>query len=339
MLDITLFVPGLFDTEIANEEDGSGSLSSLEFLLARANRNAVEDNSYNAALCNLFGYRAKEGEDLPMAAIGRLIDDDKRPEGYWMRADPVHLLADQRSLSLLDAGNLALTQHDALALAASLRQSFTELGWELEVPVPTRWYVKMDRKPEIQTSEIQSVMGDDIKAHMPRGNDAATWHRLMNEIQMQLHDADINQLRIDRGELAVNSLWLWGVGVLPDLLERRWSRIYSEDNNTMGLAMLSNTPCLALPQHAEELFDEEHQSADILLVLSEFQTSMAQSDQRRKLLRQFDQDWCSFFLEQLKNGRLGKLRILTRTSEFTLGKYSLMKFWKKVKDFNHYVSD
>ena len=339
MLNITLFVPGLFDTEIAYVDEHDNSLSSLQLLLARAKRNKLEDLSYNAALCSLFGYYAEVGQDLPMAAIGRLIDDDKRPEGYWMRADPVHLIADQRSLRLLDASNLALTQHDALVLAASLRESFTELGWELEVPIPTRWYVKMNNKPDIQTSEIHSVVGDDIKAHMPRGNDAVIWHRLMNEIQMQLHDADINQLRVDRGELAVNSLWLWGAGTLPDLLERRWSRVYGEDNNTMGLAMLSNTPCLALPERAEDLFDEDNKSADILLVLSEFQTSMAERDQRGKQLRQFDQQWCSFFLEQLKKGSLGKLRILTRTSEFTLGKYSLMKLWKKVNSFNYYVID
>lgn len=337
MLNITLFVPGLLDAEY--EDDGRGpSLSTLELFLARSTQLVSQADSYGGMLCKLFQCPVEEGQDVPIAAIGRLMDGEKKPEGYWLRADPVHLHAGQKSLNLVDVNSLSLNQHDALALAACVRRSFAEQGWELEVPVPARWYVKLDRKPAIRTTEVFSVIGRDIQEYMPRGDDAGTWHRLMNEIQMQLHNADINQLRAERGELPVNSLWLWGSGRLPGLLERCWTRVYSDDSNIMGLSMLSNTPCLPLPDDAGELFQGEQTSAEILVVMSDFQTTMLQRRQARQRLIQFEKSWCSALLDGFKNGRLGRLTILARQKAFVLSRGRLRKFWRRARPFNSYLA-
>ncbi len=338
MLNITLFVPGLFDVETELEGGQADALAMLELLLGRGHRTANQDASYHADLCRQFDYTPAAGEDIPVASIGRLLDDDKRPEGFWMRADPVHLRADAKSLSLLDSSSFSLTQHDALALAACVQQSINDLGWELEVPVPTRWYVKLDSRPSIRTREIQDVVGKDIRTRMPEGDDAVVWHRLMNEIQMQLHSAEINQLRIKRGELPINSLWLWGTGELPDLLERRWSRVYSNDNIAMGLSMLSNTPCFPTPVTAEAIFNKGGDNAEVLVVLPEFQSTMLPYGQRGKQLQQFEINWCRYLLQQLRQGKLGSIRIVTRAWEFKINKTSLLKFWKRAKTFNSYIA-
>ncbi len=333
MLSITLLVPGLFDAEY--EAQGRESeLPALEVILARAKSRAINEIPYTASLCDLFQCEYGSDEDIPMAAIGRLIDGEQKPEGYWMRADPVHLHADQKSLNLVDVNNLALTQHDALALAASVRRSFTDQGWELEVPVPGRWYVKLNDKPLIKTSEIYSVIGRNIQEFMPVGEHASTWHRLMNEVQIQLHNADINRLRAERGELPVNSLWFWGCGKLPGLLERRWTRVYSDDNSTMGLSMLSNTPCLPLPADSSEILEQDTGRANILVVMSDFQTTMLQRGQARQRLLQFEKNWCSKLVDGLTKGRVNELRVLTRRREYSLGKPGFWKFWRKSRSFN-----
>ena len=335
MKHIVLLVPGLLDAESYLDAEGVRRFEALETLLSRATRQAVEENGLSSLLARLFAYQAPADEDVPVAALGRLIDDEKKPEAYWLRADPVHLAADQRSLNLLDINNFPLTQHDALALAACVQPTFSEMGWELEVPVPSRWYVRLSEKPKIRTSELYSVIGRDIQGFMPEGDDAPTWHRIMNEIQMRLHNADINALRTERGEPAVNSLWLWGSGSLPALQERKWSRVYSDENCSMGLSMLSNTPCLALPESAAELAADDD-DARVLVVMSDFYTRLLDSSQARHLLDSFEKNWCVHLLQGLRENTIQSLSIITRNAEYTIRRSALRKFWRKTRSLENF---
>ncbi|NKB38252.1 MAG: hypothetical protein GKR93_13995 [Gammaproteobacteria bacterium] len=337
-MDIVLLAPALLDAEGYFDAEGVKRFDALEMLLSRASKSIVTEESLSALLANQFAYTQEPDRDIPIAAIGRLIDDEKRPEAYWIRADPVHLRADQKSLNLLDVSYLSLTQHDALAIAAVVQPSFSELGWELEVPVPSRWYLKLDKKPAIRTTELHSVLGKDIQSFMPFGEDAPTWHRLMNEIQMRLHNADINTMRSERGELAVNSLWPWGGGCLPDLLERKWSRVYSDENCTMGFSMLSNTPCLALPETADTLLQEQSDAASVLVVMSDFYTRILDGGQAGRLLEKFEKNWCRFLLQGLRDNSVHSLRIITRKAEFNLNRRSLWKFWSKVNSLDQFTT-
>ena len=337
-MDIVLLVPALLDAEGYFGTEGLKRFDALEMLLSKASETIVAESSLSALLANQFAYTPEPEQDIPIAAIGRLIDDEKRPEAYWIRADPVHLRADQKSLNLLDTSYLSLTQHDALALAAVVQASFSEMGWELEVPVPSRWYLKLNQRPAIQTTELYSALGKDIQSFMPSGEQASVWHRLMNEIQMQLHNADINQLRSERGELPVNSLWFWGGGSLPDLLERKWSRVYSDENCSMGFSMLSNTPCLALPETAETLLHEPNDSASVLVVMSEFYTRILDSGQAGRLLDNFEKNWCQFLLQGLRDNSVRSLRIVTRKADFCVTRKSLWKFWSKVNSLDQFAA-
>ena len=48
------------------------------------------------------------------------------------------------------------------------------------------------------------------------GEGAERWRALLNESQIVLHNHPINAVREARGAVAVNSLWFWGAGTLPD---------------------------------------------------------------------------------------------------------------------------
>ena len=336
MKHIVLLVPALLDAESYLEAEGVRRFEALETLLSRATKQPVKEDSLSALLAKLFAYQPPLHEDMPVAALGRLIDDEKKPDGYWLRADPVHLAADQRSLNLLDINNFSLTQHDALALAACVHPTFKEMGWELEVPVPSRWYVKLPDKPKIRTSELYSVIGRDIQGFMPSGEDAPTWHRIMNELQMCLHNADINTMRSERRELVVNSLWLWGSGSLPALQERTWSRVYSDENCSMGLSMLSNTPCFALPESADELVNEGD-DGHLLVVMSDYYTRLLDSSQARQLLNRFENNWCQTLLLGLRENSVQSLRIVTRNTEYTIKRSALRKFWRKTRSLDHFA--
>jgi hypothetical protein len=73
---------------------------------------------------------------------------------------------------------------------------------------------------------------------MPTGEAAAGWRRLLNEAQMLLHMSDVNQRREEIGESAVNSLWLWGEGVLPHPGSTDVTHVYADDSVATGVAKL-----------------------------------------------------------------------------------------------------
>ena len=163
-------------------------------------------------LSQLIGLSFDVGKDAPVAAVARLVDDHTLPQGCWMRADPVHLSPNRNRLILMDSFTLSLNRHDALALAAEIKNVLLDYGMNIEVPSVDRWYISLNQAPSIRTSDLSIVVGRDINGYMPHGTDAKGLHYLFNQIQMQLYSCDINQLRLKKSELPINSVWFWGMG-------------------------------------------------------------------------------------------------------------------------------
>jgi hypothetical protein len=63
---------------------------------------------------------------------------------------------------------------------------------------------------------------------------AKKWRRLQNELQMILHDHPVNEARLERGELSINSVWLYGCGsskdIAPHPILNNVHQIYSNHN-------------------------------------------------------------------------------------------------------------
>ena len=127
MRSLTVFIPGLFGPDIAIHSDDLPSLPALNWFLSRGVCQNIQQVSASYTLCDLFGLPANKSGDYPIAAISRLSDDNQHPEGLWLRADPVHVSADRDGLILIDNNRFALTQSDALALAADINLLFEEI--------------------------------------------------------------------------------------------------------------------------------------------------------------------------------------------------------------------
>ena len=63
-------------------------------------------------------------------------------------------------------------------------------------------------------ASIDRVIGRYLAQWMPRGPHAATLRRLQTEAQMLLYTHPLNDERLARGELPINSFWLSGTGAL-----------------------------------------------------------------------------------------------------------------------------
>lgn len=189
---------------------------------------------------------------LPDAPLSRSLDADDAAEGRWMRCDPAHVRADLGAVRMLAHGSmLDLDRAESAAFAASLSSLFGDFGYRLSTPHPTRWYLQLprdSRPPEFPPPQV--VLGDDLFAHLPEGVEGKRWRSLLNEAQIILHQHAINQQRGAAGKPAVNSLWFWGAGVLPDSVRTDVHGVLSEDPILRALARLARL----VPMNADALW-------------------------------------------------------------------------------------
>ncbi len=195
---VDLFLPGKFSKEVCAQL----RLPVLEKILARGvAANDATRCSFEAALCGLFNLT---GGIAPVSAAFDGLD-----KGCWLRADPVHMRLQRDQVVLLP---VVVSNEESVQLCTSLNAHFSALGLMFFAPHPERWYLRLDKLPDMNSVPLSQMIGRDIRENLPAGADARYWHQLFNEIQMLLFAHPLNEQREARGENPVNSVWFWGAG-------------------------------------------------------------------------------------------------------------------------------
>lgn len=230
---------------------------SIGGALARADRDAGEAGP-RAQLRRHFRLVP---DHWPVAALTRLVDSDAAvgPGGnvadLWLRADPAHVAPDINGARLLGWGEgLGLDEDDARALLPALRPLFGDAGFQLDAPHPARWYLRLPpgaRLPPLPDPD--EALGEDLFASLPQGDaaEARRWRALITEAQVVLHQHPRNRERAAQGRAAINSLWFWGAGRLPDAVQSRYLHVRSQDPLLQGLARMAGAAAAA-PQSPDE---------------------------------------------------------------------------------------
>lgn len=234
---------------------------SLQRLLGQADCQAETIDEPYAAIRAGF-------EIIPLpfsvAALTRHAETDDAATGVWLRADPCWLQADMASLRMMACGAMQLTLDEAHDLAAVVRPIFGDAGFELDIPHPERWYLKLPYGSEPpQFSAPRDVLGDDVERHIPVGAASLRWRHLLNEVQVSLHQHKFNERRVAKGGVPVNSLWFWGGGRLPNRVVAKFQRVVSTDLVLAGLAKLAH--CEFAPVTSlEKLIEQPHLSSTLI---------------------------------------------------------------------------
>src|SRR6267142_5145621 len=133
-MPFTVFIPDFLRRFEAQHRP---RLPALELLAARGA--ALPVQGVHGFLAPLFGL-APEG--LAVAPFTRIGDGAQAEDGYWLRADPVHLAPDRDQLVLMSGALLAITQREASALADAFNKLYAADGWRLYMPHPLRGYLR-----------------------------------------------------------------------------------------------------------------------------------------------------------------------------------------------------
>lgn len=212
-------------------------MPALQRLLTRGERQPLAVD-YSTILCSHFELSQDASSDLPVAALSALGDGLDPSTGWWLRVDPVHMVADRDQLYLSASTTLVLEQAEADAFVAELNRLYADDGWRFFAVTSQRWYLRLPEALSMRSTPTLKAIGSRVGDVLPQGEDALYWQRVMTEIQMLLHSSTVNTRRAEAGLMEVNSLWFWGGGELPDAEHTpRWQRMLAQEPLARGLSL------------------------------------------------------------------------------------------------------
>ena len=345
-VELVLLVPGLLGPTAAGTGDPEAAqalvagldLDGLDRLLARAGHvpGTAADDSPEALAFRAFGHAAPPaGTDWPVAAVTALVDHEAdEGSGFRLCADPVHLRADIDDLVLFDASDIGLSPDEAEALARTVNDALGPDGPCIDAAHPHRWYVAPDAPARVATTPLSRAAGARVSEALPRGPDAARWHRWTNEVQMALHECPVNVERERRGAAPVNSVWVWGAGSLPPAGDAPapFARVWTDDALLRGLARHAGVERGAHPAGAEEWLDGDPGPGAHLAIFDDLYLAVrrADIDAWRAGLARLSRSWAQPLLDALDSGAVARVSIDDeRGHRFTATRRGRFRWWRR----------
>lgn len=327
MKNVHLVVADLFlPKDFAAEVCAGLHLPALEKILARGRGETQQTMPLEQALCGLFGAQAVAPISAAFDGLG---------EGFWLRADPVHVRLQREQVVLLP--NVTVSADEAMQLCASLNAHFAGQCIAFFAPHPERWYVRLAGLPEITTVPLSQAAGRNIHGNLPAGTDARRWHQLFNEIQMLLFAHPLNEVREARGDVPVNSVWFWGNGEDAQV-QRTYDSASSDEMLTEMLAAAAKVPFSSWP----EQWCVEGGEGRQLLVWTGLRDALQRGDLAawRSALQQFETTHVQPLWQALCSGKISQLQVdilggdSLRRLRLTRG--DAWAFWRRKKRLAEY---
>lgn len=189
--------------------------------------------------------------DLPLAAFAAMAspaveEDAFSAEAWYAYLDPIHLIPNRDTLMLLPPRQLAIEDSEAQSLCRDIMDFFQDDGWDLRCLSAAHWRLRLAQAPDLRLVDLAEAQTANLLDHMPSGEYAKQWKKLLTELQMLLHHHAINQQREQNGLPSINSVWLWGGGSLSRFQQQgqaqasrdttRRMNVYADDPEIAGMA-------------------------------------------------------------------------------------------------------
>ena len=186
----------------------------------------------------------------PEAGLGALRmwgQTMERPTVWIAAADPVYLepRLDHLCLHAQDAEDVPpadlgrLIDHLQATVAGSADLGFARLGGCC--------YLRSEEP--IASSAVPPYVAhlDMPNDYMPTGKDADRYRNLVSEVEMALHEHDVNLRRVEEGLQPINCLWLWGGGYAPEQTSIQHPPLFASDPLLVGYWLSTNSTSAPWP--------------------------------------------------------------------------------------------
>ncbi len=173
---------------------------------------------HERAWARVLGLQGADGS-LPWAALQAQADGIATAPGQaWGLVTPVHWHVGTDQVSLIDPEQLLLDDGTSRALFAAVQDLFAGVGLALHYGAASRWYASGLLLAQMPCASLDRVIGRNVDRWLGTSTGqegAALIRRLQAEVQMILYTHPLNDERISRGLMPVNSFWLSGCGAAP----------------------------------------------------------------------------------------------------------------------------
>lgn len=318
---LTLLLPGF---ELASL--GAARMPALQTLLSKGSQGRAAAGPM-AQLFNDFSFPEGDQDDQPAAALCALGHGLDAGQGWWLVVDPVYLEAGRDHVYLSAYRELNISQAEADALVSELNHVYAEDGWRFFAALPQRWLLRLPEPVAMTTTPTEQVGDEGVGDYLPQGNDAMLWQRVMNEVQMILHGSSVNEQRETRGDLAINGLWFWGGGRLPQAKAAcGWDLVVADDCLALGLARLHG---VKIERPEWDKLSSLVAAGNKLLWLESSECSATMEPQLFSPL-----------LERLREGDLATLVVeMPGVGRWNIERKDLRRWWRRTKTLEQLLKD
>lgn len=260
--------------------------------------------------------------DLPypgdcLAALRMWGQTGDRPTVWIAAADPVYLEPRLDHLWLhalqhqgVPSGDLrALFDHLQRVLAGDSDFGFARLG--------SFGYLRA-AKPIATASVPASVVNQrEPGEFLPTGEHTVSHRNILSEIEMALHEHEVNQRRVAQGQQPINSLWLWGGGAAPEKTTRPQPPLFTDDPLLTGYWESATAVSDVWPGSFAACVDAS---------LAGFVAVTPEYDYRSESLH----NWLTELRELLRAKAVGRLVLLFRCGmRAEIERADALKFWRR----------
>jgi hypothetical protein len=310
-------------------EDSAVAADGLPGLerVARFGRRARLKDGWRAWLARDAGHAALAAE--PPACIAALCAAEGTAGFLWL-ATPVHLVTGLTSLHLEQRGLLRLPMTTLRMLAEDFGNVFHGSGFKLTPLASGGFLVVGPAVSRADTLEPARCIGTDIGAALPR---AAELRRLGAEIELWLHAHPVNLARIERGELPVSTLWVWGGGIAAHLpaaalpTAHPMDRSYGSDPYLDGLACAGGARTQKLPERIADLLHTPARRIVIVVDLAE-QLAAHRAFGAAAALAALDARWILPATRLVARGAVRTLRVVANNRCLSFTRRDRLRLWR-----------
>lgn len=323
---LTLIVPGIGAALARSAQGGSAATAQLAHIAGRGalqrewHRGDVEADlrPWQRGLLAALELKSKPFASAPVSALGSRL---AHAGEYWMHLEPVHFAAGLDRLAYLPlAGETRILEAERTSLAGVLDEHLQSLGMQLHTLSDGTWCARRTPAFAVATSNPEAAAANELQLALPRGADAGAVRRLMTELQMLLHDHPVNASRARRGLPAINAVWVWGQGVVPEsTLANALPTVFAEDAYALGICALHSRSAVPVPAAADALILSVAGSSRALAVIP--------ADDLESLQAQ----WLGPLTAALSSRKLARLDFVLDGWHLQLDRAALRRFWRKAR--------